>query len=203
MLCASRRGVAGGIRVPTSQPSDPAAASQPTAQPSDPAAASQPTALVWDFSSSHSTDRIPWPPGQRNASCLFEVAKRVRIELRPDLFIEGDVTLASAARTGDQLEFVSVSFEKQSAEDTRTTALAIARAFEIPRAKIDAWWTAVGEHPGRAQATLAARRGTEPTYDLEIHHSFDDEQPWFISFTLGWSSTAAPPRPGPATAPNR
>src|SRR6266550_8477703 len=139
--------------------------------------------LTWDLTSSHAVDQIPWPQGPGNeVSCLFEVKNRVKLQCTPELSIVCDVQRASAARNGKQLVFLAVSMKKETAAAARERALGIAKAFSISPENIEAWWADVQKNGNEAQSILAARRGAEATYDLAIHRSFNDAEPWFIRF---------------------
>ena len=146
---------------------------------------------TWDLSASHGIGQIPWPANSRNeSSCLFAVDRRVRLRTADDRSVVCDVSTARAARSGDDLTFVTLALDKETAVATHEHALSLAKTFSIPRQRIDRWWDDVRLKGKWADAMLAVQHETEPNYEIEVHTSFNDAQPWFITLLVGWPAKA-------------
>ena len=157
----------------------------------DQSAPSGPTtnSVNWDLSGDNRIANIGWPEGSVETAYFIEGDTRAAIRFPAGFSVDERVTLIVCRRdemTSDRIDSIDLHLPKCTTD----------RAHQVARTYIVQWklqkhfsvegalsaldnWRSVAEGPN-SETFLAARHDNYPIIDLEIRHSFDDSEPWFI-----------------------
>lgn len=156
-------------------------------------------AIDWDLSKDNYISLVGWPEDEDSDEYIINQDIDLSIRFPAGFSVKERTTLLICKRddaTSDRLD--SISFHLPNC--TTDKALQIAKGY-ITRWKLQKYFTtdaalrALDEwhakaKDGSAGTFLAARHDNYPIIDVEIHHSFDDSEPWFISI---YFSISEPP----------
>jgi len=119
-----------------------------------------------------------------------EVNGRVVVKLANGRVFDRHVDSIVFWRDRGQLIEVYFMLEAQTAEDAYSTALSLAKAWDLNSAPLEGWYKRASSEPpfggGESKRTATRRNDRPQTISLEIMYSYRQDKPYRIVFAPGW-----------------
>lgn len=143
--------------------------------------------VVLDFSKTHYVSQIPlagltWPGGVEGQSDMY-----VELLLPNEVSYKGHVSLLAFTRKGDLVNSVSLNLDDGTVDEVYSQAIDFAKAWNLSTKRLEDWHAKAKRVGVRTEDfPTDAKNDVEPAIDLEIHYSFDDSKPVFVSLEFAW-----------------
>ncbi|HUB24556.1 MAG TPA: hypothetical protein VL992_03930 [Tepidisphaeraceae bacterium] len=149
--------------------------------------------IILDFSKNHLVSQIPfqgltWPgdfAGHNGGS--------VDLRLPGDVAYKGYATLLGFSRHGNSVNGVFLNLQKGTIDEVFAQATRLAKSWKLPAKPLEQWHAKALQYGVRFQDfPISQRHDCEPAIGLEIHYSFDDWKPVFITIDIMWMNDLDP-----------
>jgi hypothetical protein len=140
-----------------------------------------------DFSNGHAVSQIPltgltWPGGMEGWSNVY-----VTLRLPAGISYIGHASLLTLDRKGRDVDDLSLNLDDGTVDHVFSQAMSLAQQLHLPTAPLEQWHDKAKRYGVRFEDfPLSLNNDSNPSISLEIHFSFDDWKPVFISLDFFW-----------------
>jgi ankyrin repeat protein len=150
--------------------------------------------IEWDLSQDNRISAVDWPKDERSDEYILNQDIDLSLKLPGDFQVEERATLLICDRedpSSDRLHSISFQSPQCTTDQAFETAKRYIVRWQLQKehstqgalVALDRW--CADAKKGSRQSYLAVRNKNYPMIDIEIHRTFNERHPWFLSFYFG------------------